>query len=503
MPDPKLPNVTREQVRAEFVDMLMRDWLGPAGGEDEVIYEASVRDRYLVGALAPIRKASEDEEEPAESSGDEAPEPEVIDPVDEQGELAAGTADDGEDGSAAPPIPRCRRHGRVHPLILGLTVSLSSEATSLIAEVRYGRYVRERGRRTQPCVLAAHPRACGLPSHPGARRSDQSYLCRTEAHSVSDRGLPGGERRLLADAVPGQWPAETKRKKDECWIFQPEIALYSEDGAAILAKRPLSRTLLDAEDRAMEMLYRTHQEFAVGHGVGVAVESDPANPARAFRVETRVLPHAEITPMGARPIPSLQTDMAELAVTPQGGFRAALQPLVDAYKAWLDAQAYRVQHPDLLLRPYVDTGIASTQIDHGRQTMNRTGRDRPAGCRSAGGAGFQFANQAVALQRVRTPFSGGPTRHAAGHEHPRCPAQPQLASLPVGVHPAQPAGNGRSDTSRSQRSQRADRHRRSALVPHRRRQDGSLSRPDCLHAGYPPPASRTRRFRRGGCGRKP
>ena len=45
-------------------------------------------------------------------------------------------------------------------------------------------------------------------------------------------------------------------------------------GAAIFVKRQLPPELNvhEAEDRAMEMLYRGHVEFAVGHGVAVHAE---------------------------------------------------------------------------------------------------------------------------------------------------------------------------------------------------------------------------------------
>jgi hypothetical protein len=39
-------------IRQEFEDLVRRDLLGPAGGEQEVITEQSVRNRYLLGMLA-------------------------------------------------------------------------------------------------------------------------------------------------------------------------------------------------------------------------------------------------------------------------------------------------------------------------------------------------------------------------------------------------------------------------------------------------------------------
>ena len=38
--------------------MVLGDLLGPAGGEDEELTERTVRDRYLVGVLAPSRSGA-------------------------------------------------------------------------------------------------------------------------------------------------------------------------------------------------------------------------------------------------------------------------------------------------------------------------------------------------------------------------------------------------------------------------------------------------------------
>src|SRR5579875_3758911 len=56
------PDATRPaDLRAEFETMVLRDLLGPAGGETEEIEERHVTERYLVGLVAPktpFRRAS-------------------------------------------------------------------------------------------------------------------------------------------------------------------------------------------------------------------------------------------------------------------------------------------------------------------------------------------------------------------------------------------------------------------------------------------------------------
>lgn len=67
---------------------------------------------------------------------------------------------------------------------------------------------------------------------------------------------------------------EPSQRKDEAWLFQPEIIVRAADGAAVFIKRPLHvpQPNKEPESLAMEMMYRRQVEFAVGHGVGVHAE---------------------------------------------------------------------------------------------------------------------------------------------------------------------------------------------------------------------------------------
>ncbi len=51
-------NPSQYQLRLELEAMVLGDLLGPAGGNDEELTERSVRDRYLVGVLAPSRSGA-------------------------------------------------------------------------------------------------------------------------------------------------------------------------------------------------------------------------------------------------------------------------------------------------------------------------------------------------------------------------------------------------------------------------------------------------------------
>lgn len=88
-------------LRQELEDLIRRDLSGPAGGEQEIVTEQSVRNRYLLGMLAPL-KLIEADEEPFE-------------------ELADGSEDNAEEGTAEPSTPAKRG---VAPSTFGLSFCL-------------------------------------------------------------------------------------------------------------------------------------------------------------------------------------------------------------------------------------------------------------------------------------------------------------------------------------------------------------------------------------------
>lgn len=398
MTDTTLPNITPEAIRAEFLDKLYRDWLGPAGGEEETLTEITVRDRYLVGMLAPRSRGGKD-------TATEAVEQAMLDPVDEQGEIATAGSD-GEDGDAPPPVPDVGDTAAFIPSSLGLTVSLGADAREIVAEVRYGRYERRKDEEenrywqripvrfiSDPIVIKDSLIPAIYPE-PERRGVYLIGLCRKVIEGYS----------LTLFLVNGQKEPPTNR--DTAWIFQAEIHLYAPNGSTPFAKRSLNQLALDPEDRAMAMIYRAYQEFAVGHGVGVRVERDPDDPARARWIGTRLLPAHEVPILRARDIPGLVTDMGTLAEITQGGFSAALAPLTEAYQAWLEGLRAQTQEPNRLLDPYVADETAQGQIKSGEQTLYRIKAgiallDRDPTAAEA----FRFTNAAMRSQRVRTLFA--------------------------------------------------------------------------------------------------
>ena len=131
-PAKRLQTSSRLEIREEFVDMIRRELLGPAGGPDERVTETYVRDRYAVGLLAP-RNASK-----------------VPDPEDEEGPLATDQADTAEEGYTEQELPgfgavetddTSPRKSMI-PSSIGLTFALSRAADAIKITVRWGSYAR-------------------------------------------------------------------------------------------------------------------------------------------------------------------------------------------------------------------------------------------------------------------------------------------------------------------------------------------------------------------------
>ncbi len=123
-------------LRREFEDLIRRDLLGPAGGEQEIVTEQSVRNRYLLGMLAPLKRIEEEEEE---------------EPL---GELADGSADSVEEGIAEPSTPANRS---IAPSTFGLSFCLDLTETAFEVGAFWGQYLRDQDAEGKP-IWKRYPR---------------------------------------------------------------------------------------------------------------------------------------------------------------------------------------------------------------------------------------------------------------------------------------------------------------------------------------------------------
>ena len=236
------------------------------------------------------------------------------------------------------------------------------------------------------------------------------------------------------------------------------MVVEAPEGSAIFHKRPtvvdLSNTdpTIRAENEMLSMLYRRHVEFAVGHGVGVHVETLPGDPNRAVRIRTRVIPSYEI-PKTTPPSPEdaainpafarlagLELDMARLARTPQSELREKIEPLIAAYRDWIDREQAKIAKPEEGLGDYQNAALLA--IGRCKATLKRIeeGLDLLETDAQAADA-FRFMNRAMWLQRTNDDFLGEhPPRQRSRLQRRGHSNEPVLVSVPACLHSAEPAG---------------------------------------------------------------
>ena len=274
------------QLRAELDKLVRQDLLGPAGGEREEIEERNVRGRYVVGMLAPKgQSVIPDDEDP----------------------LAVDGTSDGQDGQADTAVPQT---ASMLPSSIGLTFTVTGEATKIRVTAKWGQYRRVRSETLPPNEKGEPPLVWQRWPKEGtaelALRAGELKIFYPDPDNqeIYVRGLcreRGGAWTITLFLVNAQ--SEPEQRKDEAWLFQPELIVTAADDAAhdgaIFIKRQLPDGLNthDEEDRAMQMLYRREVEFAVGHGVATHAETSWLSWERASEIRTQVIPTYEVERM--------------------------------------------------------------------------------------------------------------------------------------------------------------------------------------------------------------
>ncbi len=391
------PLKLREMLEA----LVVKDLLGPAGGDDEIVDERSVRSRYIVGLLAPKKS--------------QGLFPDPLDPPDEVGELAEGGQDDSEQGKAEAPTPQ-PDFAAMLPSSMGITFSVDAQATEIVVMARWGHYQRVRSEQVltasgDPKMVWQRTQIEGI-SDPIPLKSGDIYAW------FPDPGNQDVYVRGLVRQHDGAWTVtlflinaqtEPKIRRDEAWLFQPELRVQAPNGEAIFVRRQLPSALgsEDPEDRSMAMLYRHEVEFAVGHGVGVHAEISPFAWDHAVEVKTVVVPAYDVeqmqppTPEDIPELASVITDMKALSELQDGQFTSALRALADAYAAWIERQEHESKSPGPDLEPYQTEGQLALKACHEALDRICAGIELLDSDPRAAEA-FRFANRAMWYQRVQT-----------------------------------------------------------------------------------------------------
>jgi hypothetical protein len=392
------------EIREEFEQLVIGDIRGPAFGPDEILPADPVRDRYLVGMLAP-REVRVD---PAQ--------------VDDDGQIG-GDSEGDADGS-----PRIGEAG-YFPSSLGLSFAVDGIAAAIRVEAEWGHYRKERRLReeldTLPgffidsrdkekeklAVWQRYPRSGTVTVRLHEGMLGPFLPVPVEHPDVVIRGKARRHKKhwlvtlfLVNEQIP------TQENIDQQWLFQASLSLSATDSSEVFLERS---SLLGAEESdeaelaQLAMLYRNELEFAVGHGTAVHAERGGNDPTRAvilttenvptFRVPGTAQPDITMKP----PLADLERDMKTLSMVPDAEFPRVLSPVVTAYRTWLADQEKRV--PDPAARLSEHTTAAHDAIVAAREVASRIERGIELLSADPNAAeAFRFANEAMWRQRIQS-----------------------------------------------------------------------------------------------------
>tara|TARA_R110000782_G_scaffold268961_3_gene366216 strand:+ start:19637 stop:23677 length:4041 start_codon:yes stop_codon:yes gene_type:complete len=442
----KLDDVPLIQHQAYIRELLqlavMDDLLGPANGPHEQIVDMSVRDRYLVGKLAPRETENggiEGLEGPLASEADEG-EPDDLDV--HKGRHDPGAEFDGATGTvnaeadSLDEIDAASNQSLV-PSSFGMTFCVDGDAKEIEIEARWGRYERDYDTeifktRTnkETGVEEQGPKAKVWQRVPSGGRIKLKIEEGQIAHQAPDPAQPqvriqgtvrgknaNGDRLVTLFLVNAQ--EEPDENKDSAWIFQPELIVRAVEDAAdkSVFRRRLAMSLHadDPERDTLEMIYRRHVEFATGHGVAVHAKTESGETEKALEVRTVVMPQYEVpvteTP-GLNPedrsamrrmVDEGFLDMSELASMERDKLVGALSVLTDDYAAWIDEQAARIGSDVKGFDDEAKEAVAKCRLIHER-LVEGVNLLADAGNELALEA-FRFANRVMAKQRVHSIYA--------------------------------------------------------------------------------------------------
>jgi hypothetical protein len=428
----------------ELLELATRDdLLGPANGPEELVVDMSVRDRYLVGKLAPrtpgdVTAGAEVEPSAAADEEDDSIEEHEASTHEPGAEFnrASGRVEPEDD--ALDEIDTTNNQSLV-PSSLGLTFCIGPDVKTLGVTARWGAYDRvpndehryERLRRkyvrdqdgnrilvgeemAKVKVWRRSPRGGRVtltledgPIKPLAPDGEQDEVRIQGAVRTNAKG----ERLVTLFLVNDQ--REPKTNRDRAWLFQPELSVKGAGEAAgrpVFLRRPSNDIVVDdAERDHLGLIYRRRVEFAVGHGVAVHAETPDDDPTRAIEVRTEVIPSFEVPvtetpgldpddrPAMKKMVEQGWLDMLSLASLDKAELEEALRTLVDDYAAWIGDQRARVGKE---IKGY--DAPANEALDRCKTTLERlrAGLKVLLSDPKALDA-FRFANCAMASQRVR------------------------------------------------------------------------------------------------------
>lgn len=281
--------------RERLVDWLESQLIGPtAGTDDRREFDRSPLERYPVGVLHPLESEERGIDPASEASSDRPFPGGRWQDDDDDGD----TPRDGEPGSSQEKVVPVRRRRYVPPSSVGFSFCVRG-ATSLRIEASAARYEadsedrgtegRFRRRRYRRIVLDPETMCFG-DGHRERRRIWQGRA------GIDVRARVHGQGTIVTVTLFNRqtfgWDEDPRLrvpKRVASSLFQVRLECLVEQGEVVDYPR-VDPTLLDDEERELELQYRDRRIFAVGHGAAVDWQVDSEEPAC---IRSDFLPRAE------------------------------------------------------------------------------------------------------------------------------------------------------------------------------------------------------------------
>lgn len=410
------------------------DLLGPANGPQEEVVGMSVRDRYLVGKLAPkvLGNAAAQPPYPTDAlevseSGGKAGQPvPKMEPYHGRNEpgvefSSAEAALDADDGESR--LAEGSTNQSLVPSSLGFTFCVDGDVDAVELEVHWGRYERAESE-TEVNKDTGKPLRVWKRIPSGGKQklllkegTLESFAIDPACPEVLMRGtvrpkLPKGDRLVTLFLVNNQ--PKPEENQDAAWVFQPEVIVRGINNAAVFRRRPVLGTNgHDPEREALEMVYRKRVEFAVGHGIAVHAKTADEDSQKGVEIRTVVMPEYEVQVTESPGLDSRDRtamrelsdsgfmDMERLAELSRTDLVAALNILKQDYDRWIAEQEARIpdefsDYTNAANEVVARCRAVSKRLNEGIATLEKDDDALEA---------FRFANRAMARQRVRSTYA--------------------------------------------------------------------------------------------------
>lgn len=425
------PDGTSWTDRENLTDLLHRDLLGPAHGDDELL-DAQPDALYLVGRIAPAKLADPASNRPVTHGVDDDADEEIIPALEARlgRGVPVGTVDDdtaGNEDEGAEDVPL--RRGLMIPASMGLRFQVPLDQEAVTVHASWGSYRPETAADDpdNPPKAGERPRR----KYRRSQHVQSRHIGLTPLASGTTAELVLEERIILrVDAFVQESmriveislcnDRETPRKIPvDAWLYQTQLDVDAGGEAVFLPVRDVlfeDSSPEDDEEARLELQYRNRLEFAIGRTCSAdwTVQEDQR---RATHVRTTWLPVSETPQTQARDVEGAELDMTVLEElsTPQNADRLkdALLPIVDGYDDWLSAK--RAESADLPphLRETAETATSTARIAARRLRAGvnfLTRNEEALRC-------FAFMNRVMAEQRLQSQVVE--LRSAEPERHPR------------------------------------------------------------------------------------